>query len=139
MNDDEIELFNKQWKSAEIEDAFKLAAGITEETLKQIQSDLDRFIKNPKEQKEEKKSKDINPFTALFSSSKKNEEKKVIESAEDIKPDNYYERLIRELAMEKSRDVCYNIYDIYKKSHDMASHQDPPDEYFNREVEPIKK
>lgn len=141
MNEDEIALFQKKLEESEIEEAFSIAAGVTDKTLDEIKDDLEHFIGKEKKEEEEE-SEDVNPFSALFSFGKKKEEKKEIKSKDDISPDNYYEKILRRLAIEKAREICYVIYDIYKKAHDMASHPEPSYDYFNpdvRKVEPGKK
>ncbi len=138
MNEDECSLFSKKLKDADVDDALALATGITDESLEQIKEDLDRFL-GKDEKEEEKKSEDVNPFAALFSFSSAKKEKKKIESKKEIKKDNYYEQILRRLAREKARNSCFTIYDVYKKAHDMASHPEPPEEYFARKIEAVKK
>lgn len=140
LNEDEVALLQKKLKESDVMDAFELAAGVTDETLDQIKGDLEHFLGKDfqgKEEEEEEKE-DVNPFTALFDFGGGKEKKKAIEKIEDIKKDNFYEKVLRALAVRKARDNCFNIYDVYKKAHDMASHPEPTFEYFERKKEAPK-
>ncbi len=141
LNEDEIALLQRKLKESDVMDAFQLAAGVTDETLDQIKGDLEHFLGenfNGKGKGEEK-SEDVNPFAALFDFGGGKERKKEIEKKGDIKKDSYYEKVLRALVVRKARDACFNIYDIYKKAHDMASHRDPTFEYFERKQEAPKQ
>ena len=76
---------------------------------------------------EQKKSGDANPFSALFGkynkdnkTQKANDEKNK-SATKKIAEDNYYEKILRKLSEEKAKENCYNIFEIYKKAHLMAS------------------
>ncbi|MBI2449717.1 hypothetical protein HYV49_05470 [Candidatus Pacearchaeota archaeon] len=45
-----------------------------------------------------------------------------ITSKKQIRKDSYIEKAVRKLAREKAEEICYNIFDIYKKAHGMASY-----------------
>jgi len=147
LNEDEFELFNAEMEKSDIKNSLKLVESAAGASLKEIQDELDAFLNEPEEEisgeskkeeekKENKKSEDTNPFSALlggfdFSSIFKKEEKKKDEKAEKkekleklkkgIKPDNYAEKVIRNLTEHKARGSAFGVYDIYKKSHGMAS------------------
>jgi hypothetical protein len=132
LNDDELKLFKDKLSQSDLNDALKLVQGMTEESLEQINVDLDEFLGEKKEKKEKKSdSENTNPFSALldiFRSSTpkkptKEEEKKFLNDLKEkgIKPDNYVEKYIRNLAEAKAINQTFTIYDIYKKSHGMAS------------------
>jgi len=132
LNNQELELFQKEMKDSDIEEAMKLIQGATTESLDEIKKDIDHFLESGKEEEEEKKEKDkadINPFKALFSglwpkkSDKKN--KKEIKTIKDIKKDSYIEEEVRKLAVISADELCFTIYDIYKKAHKMLSHDSP--------------
>ncbi|MBS3072648.1 hypothetical protein J4477_02340 [Candidatus Pacearchaeota archaeon] len=132
LNNQEIELFQKEMKDSDIEDAMKLIEGSTTESLDEIKKDIDHFLEGGKEEEEKEKRRekeDINPFKALFSglwpkrSDKK--DKKEIKDIKDIKKDNYVEGEIRKLAAKSADELCFNVYDVYKKAHKMASHDSP--------------
>jgi len=137
LNDEELKLFEKLNKDKDIEESMKLIEGATTESLDEIKKDIDHFLKDDKSEKEqknkEKNKSDINPFSALFSGfsikpkdwfmTKK--EKKEINSIKDIKKDSYSEKITRELAGRTAGELCFVVYDIYKKAHRMASHDSP--------------
>jgi hypothetical protein len=130
LNDEEIKLLKKKLEESDMRDALKLAEGATEESLGQIQEDIDYFLKEKKdrdedkeEKEEEKKSENINPFMALLGFGNKSKEKK--EKAKEIdliiKPDSYAEKYLRNFAERGAKDSLFKVYDIYKKAHGMAS------------------
>ncbi|MDP3027684.1 MAG: hypothetical protein Q8N63_08315, partial [Nanoarchaeota archaeon] len=129
LNDDEINLLKDKLENNDLKDSLKLIEGMTEESLAQIEVDIEEFL--GKEEKEEKKEEDedINPFSALFSffkPEKKDKKEKEKESIEKLKQkgvpkDTYPERYIRNFAEAKAIDSAYAIFDVYKKAHDMAS------------------
>jgi hypothetical protein len=126
-----------------------LAKGATEDSLKEIQDDIDYFLKSDDEKKkdkskesdEENENNDTNPFTALLgidklkifekkSGKKKSSEEEKKERAEKlskegIKPDTYAESMLRKLAEANAIDSCYSIYNTYKKGHGMATTREP--------------
>jgi len=132
LNSEELELFQKEMKDSDIEEAMKLIEGATTESLDEIKKDIDHFLEGNKEDeiKEKQKQKDdINPFKALFSGlwPKKGEkkDKKEIKNVKEIKKDNYIEGEVRKLAKQSAEELCFNIYDVYKKAHKMAAHDSP--------------
>jgi hypothetical protein len=147
LNEDELLLFKDKLKKNEINEALGLAEGITSESLEEITDDVDYFLKKEEREKEEKeKEKEeraANPFTALFGGfkeiftfRKKEEKKKEDEeiekekikklAKEGIKPDTYEEGLVRKLTQHESDIMCFRVFDLYKKGHDMASFSIPP-------------
>jgi len=124
LNDDEIKEIEKELKKSDVEDVLQLIEGSTTESLKQLQEDIDLFL-NEKTEKEKKKDNDkSNPFLALIGYYDKkagSTEKKKIE--EKIKPDNFIEKEhLRNLASESAKETTYKVFDLYKKSHGMASY-----------------
>jgi hypothetical protein len=132
LREDEIKELEKRLGESDIKDALKLVEGATTDSLKELEEDINHFLKDADERKieksaeeeEEKKASDTNPFTALIGigtfwgkkSDKKDEKKEV-----NTKPDNYAEQMVRALARKKAAKSCFTIYDIYKKSHGMGS------------------
>ena len=133
MNEEELKVFEQEMKKSDINESFKLLEGATTESLDELKNDLDHFLKDGDEKgekkKEKKKSEDVNPFAALFSPLfKKKDKKKDGDEKVDlkkIKKDSYEEKLVRALAEEEIKDIVFKVYDIYKKSHSMASHDSP--------------
>lgn len=136
LNSEEIALLDKNMKDAELEDGLKLVENNTQIALDQLRADIEKYcgkgaeekLKEEKKKAAEKKNEDdINPFTALFKlftfdwSSDKKDEKKKIEELKDIKPDNFVEKDVRASAEATAKKLLYTTYDVYKKSHAMAS------------------
>lgn len=133
LNNEEINLINKKLEDSDLNQALNLVEGATNESLNQIKEDLDFFLSDKKEDEnpENKKIKeDINPFSALFeiftkknktSNTSKKQDKKEIEKPNEIKSDDYVEKIIRNYAKKKSGESCFVIYDVYKKVHGMAA------------------
>jgi len=146
LNQDEIDLFNYQLEKSDLKEALNLVKEATEDSLTEIQDDIDYFLKSDDEKikdkklKEETENNDINPFAALLGldklkiferkgEKKKDTDKEKIEKGEKlekegIKKDTYAESVIRKLAEKNAVDFCYKVYDIYKKAHGMASTKD---------------
>tara|TARA_Y100000310_G_scaffold21893_2_gene21117 strand:+ start:672 stop:2225 length:1554 start_codon:yes stop_codon:yes gene_type:complete len=138
LNEDELTVLKEQMEKNDMGDVMKLIEGATEDSLGAIQKDIDDILedkpsdsKNPNESssKEKSESEDTNPFTALFSifngTGKSSSSKDL---SKGIKPDNKYEQVIRSQAIIAARDRCFTVFDVYKKTHGMASHQSPFDE-----------
>jgi len=130
LNDEEIKLIDQELKKSDIDDMFKLVEGSTTASLDEIKKDLDYFLKDDEEKKrdeEKKKSENLNPFSALFSPLfKKKEEKKQGEmSLDKLKKDSYVESLVRALAAFDAEKICFDLFDVYKKGHGMASFDNP--------------
>jgi len=144
LNEQEIELFEKELGKQDIDESFKFIQNTASESLEQLKEDIDHFINKEPDEEAEKKQKskqdDINPFSALFSflkkSDKKKKEKKEISELKQIKKDNYVEDYVRTLAAEGAKKSAYLVYDIYKKSHGMAS---APGEGFDSGKKPEPK
>ena len=122
LNEDELEMLKEKLDESDLKDGLKLVEGTTEESLKQLEEDINYFLKEEEERKEEEKE-DVNPFTALFGVGKKKEEKK--EKPKEIRPDNYIEKLVRDLTELEAKEACFKVFDVYKKAHGMASHPAP--------------
>ena len=132
LNDEELAKLNKEIEKSEIGDTLKLIDGITEDSLGQLQEEINFFINEKEREKEkiEKKREGSNPFFALIGaynekpkeSEKKSESKKPEEKEIEIKKDNFIEEQIRNVAAETARDVAFNLFDIYKKAHGMVSY-----------------
>jgi len=100
---------------------------MTEESLQQLKLDLDEFLGDKEKEPE---TLDINPFTIFLGGSQKKKkeidkekekEKLKVLKEKGVKPDSYYEAYVRSLAESSAMNSLYNIYDVYKKAHGMAS------------------
>lgn len=130
LNDDELALLKKILEKESLGDAFKFSYETTEESLEQLQEDINHFLDEDKEEEkkeEKKKEDDLNPFSALFSIFKGDEkkkdkkDKKEIEDLKDIKKDDYVESYLRKLTSKNANGSLYTTYDVYKKAHGHAS------------------
>ncbi len=131
MNEEEIKLFDKELKKSEVNEMLTLIEGSTTASLDEIQKDLDHFLKDKDEdkekQEEKKKAENTNPFSVLFSPLFKSQDAKKPEDVtlDKLKKDSYPESLVRALAAVSSGIICFELYDVYKKGHGMASHDNP--------------
>ena len=107
---------------------------MAEEALDALKEDLDKYLRNEDEVAEEKRKKeekkkeedDTNPFKEIlrlfdFFKGDKKKDKDKIEKPEDIKKDSYVEKMTRANAAKEVADWLFTVYDVYKKTHGMAS------------------
>ncbi len=136
LNEQELQLVQKELSVQDIEDGLKFVGQGAEESLESLKEDISHFLDEDTEEKkkEEKNEDNTNPFSALWDLFKKSDEKKKdkvkIESAKDVKKDNFVEKAVRELGAADAKGTLYAIYDVYKKAHGMAS---SPDKFDNGE------
>jgi len=134
LNDDELKKLDQEIEKSDLGDVLELIEGATDESLGKLQEEIDLFL-NEEEQKEEKKriqdEKDVNPFLALIGMydrspkkpKEKDSKKKEEKSLKEVKKDTWIEKeLIRPLGAQKSSDMIFTLFDIYKKAHNMASY-----------------
>ncbi|MFH1521635.1 MAG: hypothetical protein ABIF18_01625 [archaeon] len=136
LNNEELAAAKKLLDDTDVEKSLEFSADIAGDALADLKEDLDYFLKSKEEREklesknkeEKKKSQDINPFAALFGlGDKKDKDKKkdkddaVILAPEDIKKDNFVEKMMRAGAAKNAASWLYLAYDIYKKAHLMAS------------------
>jgi len=157
LNSDEIQLIEKKLGEDTVEESLKFSPDIASEALEALKDDLEYFLKDEKkeDEKKEKSSEISDPFTALFtglrqlfsgvSLFKKRDTKGTdtkIETQNDLVPDNYIEKVVRAEAAETAAKSAYTVYDIYKKSHGMASSPEKFENYdsdqFNEPGVPLK-
>lgn len=130
LNEQEINLLEKELRNQDIEDSFKFIQESTDKSLEELKNDIEHFLEEgkEKEKKQEKKEDDINPFSALFSIFKPKEKKQEeVPEIKSIKKDNYIEKEVRKIVGNTAKDMLYTIYDIYKKAHGMLSTNEPFD------------
>lgn len=128
LNEEELKLIERELKKQDLEDGLKFVQQATDQSLEELKEDLDHFLDDDKEKKkkdgEEKSAENANPFSALFSIfkfKKSKKEKKDISDSKKIKKDNFIEKEVRKLALDDVKSGLYDIYDVYKKAHGMAS------------------
>lgn len=97
--------------------------------LMQMQNEINFFLEEKDSKEEKKQSKDeSNPFLALFGFYDKGEKKEAPKKKEDaadkpLKKDDWVEKThLRPLAEEVAKATAMSLFDIYKKSHGMASY-----------------
>jgi hypothetical protein len=127
LNSEELKKLDEALKESDLSNALGLIEGMTTESLETLEDDIKEFIDDKEEKKEEKKkTKDSsNPFLALFGAynekslkPKKEENKKT----DKIENDDWVEKnYLRTPAILEAKQTNYSIFDIYKKSHGMAS------------------
>jgi len=137
LNDEELAAARKLLEKDDISKSMEFSGDVAGDALKELKEDLDYFLMSPEEKEKEdakKKGKevgekvDINPFSALLGLVKKKKSKvekgeKAFVEIEDIKNDNFVEKMMRAKGAETASDWLYLVYDIYKKAHGMASAQ----------------
>jgi len=130
LNDDELAKLEEELDKSDLTEALKLVQGTTEESLVQMQQEIDYFLEG-KEAKDEKKEKELpkdtsNPFMALLGMYNKKEEKpKEKETKKEIVvlPDDWMEKIhIRPYVASKAEEMAFKLFDIYKKAHGMPSY-----------------
>lgn len=124
LNDDELKKFEEEMKKSEINDVLSLIEGTSTASLGQMQEEINSFLEEKPEEKE--KSKDeSNPFLAMFGFYEKKSEKKEEGKPKEIivKTDSWIEENhFRKLAAENVKAKVFDLFDIYKTAHGMASY-----------------
>lgn len=131
LNEEERRILKEQLDWDDFKDVYRLIEGSTEESLGQLQTDIDEVL-GESEKKEEKKkessSEETNPFAALFSiftdlfkKSEKPAEKIKTEKTFVIAPDSDMEKVIRSQAGIEARRRCRKFYDSFKKINNSPS------------------
>ena len=130
LNEDELAKLEQEMEKSDMGDALRLIEGITDDSLKQIQEDIDFFLEDKKpesEQKAKKSSDESNPFLALigFYNKPKQEPKKPEPEKKEIivKKDTWLEaNHLRDFTSRDSEELAFKLFDIYKKAHGMPSY-----------------
>ncbi len=130
LNKDEIDQLSRELDNSDLNDAMKLIKGTTDDSLNQLQDEINFFLEE-KDKTEEQKNKTedkSNPFLALFGIYEKrgkSEGGKEAKSEEEEKipvKDNWIEKThIRPLATALAVENAFTLLDTYKKAHGMAS------------------
>lgn len=125
---EEINALKAELTKDDFSSALKLIQGATDDSLKEIEKDIDDFL-NPKKEDQKKEtanssSDDINPFSSLFSGFSSwfgGEKKDDKDKKKEIKPDTNYEKIVRSQAIIEARDKCKTVFETYKKAHQMPA------------------
>ncbi len=132
LNDDEFNKFKQEFEKSDSTDVLRLIDGITDESLNQLQEEIDFFLSEKEMEKKAEEERvaeeQSNPVLALLGfynkkSEKNKEEKEAKKEITEIKPDNWMEKqFLRPEAQRLARETAYNLFDIYKKAHGMPSY-----------------
>jgi hypothetical protein len=127
LNDDEINKLIEQLDKSEMGDVLGLIEGTTTESLGQLEEEINFFLEEKKEDEKKRARDESNPFLALIgryeqpetkTKSKEKEKKEIIVSKDDWIEENH----LRPLAAENAKERIFDMFDLYKKSHGMASY-----------------
>ena len=133
LNEDELNKALGEIKESELGDVLALINGATEESIGQLQDEINFFLGEEKETSVEKKKKEkkkgsgeVNPFLALagyYNKSDSKPKEKKEEKSDKIAKDNWVEKeYLRKIAATKAQETTEKLFDIYKKSHGMPSY-----------------
>ncbi len=125
LNDDELAKFEEEMKKSEVNDVLSLIQGTTTESLGPLQEEINSFLEE-KTETQKPRVDESNPFIALIGGYEKKEGPKKEEKGKPkmiiVKPDNWIEsNHLRPLTAETAKARVFDLFDIYKKSHGMAS------------------
>lgn len=130
LNEDELKVLNEEIVKDDLQELNNYIEGATTNSLDVLKDDLDHFLEEGKEKKneedeEKKKELDTNPFSALwgmFKSEKKKEDKKESKDLKNGVPeDSKIEQVIRSQAIIEARRKCRKFYHFYKKNYGMPA------------------
>lgn len=139
FREDELDDFIKEFEKKELEEVMRLYQDITEETLKTLAEDLRHFLEE-KEEKEVAEAREagkgkgsewgegiITDLIGMIKGLRKEKVKKEEEKKQERKKrkDTYEESVLRGLVKKKIEELCFKIYDTYKKAHGMPSYKSP--------------
>jgi len=129
LNDDELNKLEEQLKKSEISDVLTLIEGTSTESIGQLQEEINYFLeeKSTAEKEIPKPRDESNPFFALIgryeAPSPKEKTKAGYTGEIVVAKDNWIEENhLRPLAAENVTTRVFDMFDVYKKSHGMASY-----------------
>jgi len=127
LNEDELAKLKQEIERSDLEEVLRLIKGVTDNSLDELQKDIDFFLEEKEETKKEKKtSNGSNPFLALigYYNKPKEEPKKTEEEKEIVvKKDTWIESThLRNLTEKKAKETAFNLFNIYKKAHGMPNY-----------------
>jgi len=127
LNNEELAILKDEVKKDDFGDVFSMIEGATTESLQKLREDIDEFLNDAKEitwsgasEESKKNDNDINPFSALFSFTKKEGDEKSVPKG-SVAKDSFWEGIIRSQAILSARINCRKLYDTYKKVHGMPA------------------
>jgi hypothetical protein len=88
LNEDELKKIDKELEKSDLDDVLKLINGATDDSLNQLQEEINFFLEEKDKKDEAKERKDdSNPFLALFGAYNKTESQETPKKKEDGKTD----------------------------------------------------
>ena len=124
LTSDQIEIMENQ----ELYEDMELIESITDISLKDLQEDLDKFLREEEpEKKEKKKFKIENPFGNIGKGFDEMLDpfKEVGKTFKDIfkreSSEGFKSNEMKKYARDQAKEICYLAYDIYKKAHGMMT------------------
>ncbi len=123
LNEQEIEKMLQEIEKQDFQDVLSVAETEVTESLEQLHEDLEHFLEEKEHEKEKKPKTMWDSFTEALGIKKAKKKEKTTKEKEikKIKKDSYPEAWIRAHGETVAAGICFKIYDVYKKSHDMAS------------------
>lgn len=127
LNDEEIAKLNEELDESDLTDAFNLIEGATDESLTQLQEEINFFLEEKDKLPEKKEKKDTsNPFLALLGYYNE-PEKKETPSAEKqkivVNPDSWVEKeFLRKMSAKNAAEQAFTLFETYKKAHGMPAY-----------------
>jgi len=117
LDTEEMEILEEQ----ELYEDMDLVENLTDVSLKELQEDLDHFLKEEKEEvKKKEKHKSENPLKGLGDGFKE-----MVEPFKFLKggsqSEGYKVNEIKSYAKKKAEGLCWSMYEIYKKAHGMVT------------------
>jgi hypothetical protein len=128
LNEDEIAKLNQELEKSDLSDILGLVEGATEDSLGQMQEEINFFLEDKDVYGDKGKSQDSsNPFLALIGIYDKNNKPKPKEEKpkKDIvvkKDDWVEENHLRRLTAERAGEIAFKLFEVYKKAHGMPAY-----------------
>lgn len=130
LNQDELDKLNQELDKSDLEDALGLISGATDDSLKQMQEEIDFFLEDKDEYVQKEAYHDAsNPFLALIGhydrseAPKKRQEPKPGMREIIVKKDSWLEsKHLRKLSASKAEELAFKIFEVYKKAHGMPAY-----------------
>jgi len=127
LNDDEIAKLDQELDKSDLSVALDFVEGTTDESLKQIEEEINYFLEEKDSSEEEKSSDTSNPFLALLGfynpKSEPKKESSGVSREIIVQKDSWLEGFhLRKLASEKAKETAFKLFDVYKKAHGMPSY-----------------
>jgi len=132
LNEDEIAKVEHEIDKSDLEDTLKLIDGTTDESVAQLEVEINEFLDEKEDDKKsnKKKKSETNPILALFgyynekpNKKEKSDSKDIKKTPKEIKPESWVEKTyMRPLTKKEAKDTAFDLFDIYKKAHGMPSY-----------------